>query len=170
VSIAERFLQVGGTVVLPKYLCRTCTMEENNRYPLSCYLSTVLHSIISENEVIFIASGFGGLVVSVLASGTRVRGFKPGRSEKILSTPSFGGEVNPSVPCRSFAACKKSITISVEVVIVRLNLFDHFSPIIPPFTNRGLSGCLTWSASGDDGELTAVHRGPVAYGLGASGL
>jgi hypothetical protein len=41
----------------------------------------------------------------------QVRGFAPGRSrriflcEKILSTPSFGGEVKPSVPCRSFTAC-----------------------------------------------------------------
>ena len=41
---------------------------------------------------------------SVLAFDTQVRGFKPGRSrrifrgEKILRTPSFGGEVNPSVP------------------------------------------------------------------------
>ena len=25
--------------------------------------------------------------------------------EKILSTPSFGGEIKPSVPCRRFAAC-----------------------------------------------------------------
>jgi hypothetical protein len=47
-------------------------------------------------------SGFGGLVVSVLASATQDRRFKP--SEKILSTPSFGGEVKPSVPCRRFAA------------------------------------------------------------------
>jgi hypothetical protein len=43
--------------------------------------------------------GFGGLVVRMLASGSRVRGFKPGRSRwiflyiKILSMPSFGGEV-----------------------------------------------------------------------------
>ena len=50
---------------------------------------------------------------SVLAFGTQVRGFKPGRnrrifqSEKILSTPSFGGEVKPSVPCRRFTACKR---------------------------------------------------------------
>ena len=42
---------------------------------------------------------------SVLAFGTQIRGFKPGRSrrifkgEKILSMPSFGGEVKPSVPC-----------------------------------------------------------------------
>jgi hypothetical protein len=40
--------------------------------------------------------GSGGLWVSVLASVTQVRGFKPGRSRrifkggKILSTPSFG--------------------------------------------------------------------------------
>jgi hypothetical protein len=45
-------------------------------------------------------SGFGGLGVSVLASGTQVRGFKSGRSRrifkgvKILSTRSFGREVN----------------------------------------------------------------------------
>jgi hypothetical protein len=50
-------------------------------------------------------SGFGGLGVSVLASGTQVRGFKLGRSRrifkggKILSTPSFGREVKPWVPC-----------------------------------------------------------------------
>jgi hypothetical protein len=42
--------------------------------------------------------GFGGLVVSMLASGTQVCGFKPGLSRwiftdvKILSMPSFGGE------------------------------------------------------------------------------
>jgi hypothetical protein len=51
----------------------------------------------------------------VLAFSAQVRGFKPGRSrrifqrEKILSTTSFGGEVKPSVPCRRFAACKRSL-------------------------------------------------------------
>jgi len=29
--------------------------------------------------------------------------------QKILSMPSFGGEVKPSVPCRRFAACKRSL-------------------------------------------------------------
>jgi hypothetical protein len=53
------------------------------------------------------SSGFNGLVVSMLASGTTIRGFKPG--EKILSMPSYGGEVKPSVPCRRFAACKRSL-------------------------------------------------------------
>jgi len=52
---------------------------------------------------------------NVLAFSTQVRGFKPGRSrrifrgEKIFSTPSFGEEVKPSVPCRRFAACKRSL-------------------------------------------------------------
>jgi hypothetical protein len=36
--------------------------------------------------------------------------------EKILSTPSFGEAVKPSVPYRSFAACKRSLN-GVEVVI-----------------------------------------------------
>jgi hypothetical protein len=55
---------------------------------------------------------------SVLAFGTQVRGFKPGRShwifkgEKILSTPSFRGEVKPLVPCRRFAACKRSLNVA----------------------------------------------------------
>ena len=34
-----------------------------------------------------------------------------GNSEKILSTPSFGGEVKPSVPCRRFAACIRSLDL-----------------------------------------------------------
>ena len=58
--------------------------------------------------------GFGGLVVSMLASGTQVRGLKSGRRRwifmgvKILSMPSSGGEVKESVPCPSFAACKRT--------------------------------------------------------------
>jgi hypothetical protein len=57
---------------------------------------------------------------NVLAFSTQVRGFKPGRSHrifkggKILSTPSFGGEVKPSVPCRTFAACKRSLMAVIE--------------------------------------------------------
>jgi hypothetical protein len=55
-------------------------------------------------------SGFGGLVVSMLASGTQDLGFKPSQSrwifsgEKILSMPSFRREVKPFAPCRRFAA------------------------------------------------------------------
>ena len=57
--------------------------------------------------------GFGGLVVTTLASGTQVCGFKPGRSRwiftglKIFSMPSSGGEVKESVPCRSLQHVKE---------------------------------------------------------------
>ena len=54
----------------------------------------------------------------MLAFATQVREFKPDRSrwifqgEKILSTSSFGREVKPSVPCRRFTACKRSLNVS----------------------------------------------------------
>jgi hypothetical protein len=71
----------------------------------------------------------------VLASDNQVRGFKPGRSRrifkraiKILSTPSFGKEVKLSVPCRRFAASKRTQAPSGH----------HFSPIVPPLAARGL--------------------------------
>jgi len=66
--------------------------------------------------------GFGGLGIACWPLVPKVRGFKPDRSrrifkgKKILSTPSFGGEVKPSVSCRRFAACKRSLN-GVEVVI-----------------------------------------------------
>jgi hypothetical protein len=48
------------------------------------------------------AVALGGVMVSVLATGPKVRtmDFK---GDKIRSTPSFGAEVKPSVPCRRFA-------------------------------------------------------------------
>ena len=36
------------------------------------------------------------------------------QGEKILSTPSFGGEVKPSVPCRSFTACKRCLNVTCK--------------------------------------------------------
>ena len=56
---------------------------------------------------------------SVLVFGTQACGFShPAEAvgflgrKKILSTLSFGGEVKPSVPCRSFTACKSSLNIT----------------------------------------------------------
>ena len=60
----------------------------------------------------------------MLAFSTQVRGFKPGQSrrilkgEKILSTPSFGGEVKPSVPWHRFTVCKRTLKCNVEVDIL----------------------------------------------------
>ena len=67
-------------------------------------------------------SGFGGLVVACWPLVPKFAGSNPAeavgflRAKKILSTPSFEGEVKPSVPCRRFAACKRSLN-GVEVVI-----------------------------------------------------
>jgi hypothetical protein len=50
-------------------------------------------------------SRLDGVVISVLATGPKGRGFKPDRGDvflratKIRSTPSFGGESKPSAPC-----------------------------------------------------------------------
>jgi hypothetical protein len=38
-------------------------------------------------------------------------------------------------------------------------LIGHFSPIVPPFADRGLSRHLTWSASGDErGNQSGVSK------------
>jgi hypothetical protein len=80
----------------------------------------------------------------VLASGTQVRGFKPSRSRrifkggKILSTPSFGREVKPWVPCRRFAACKRTLNVPWKSTF-RQNLPV---PLPPPIS----SNFRRWSA------------------------
>jgi len=64
----------------------------------------------------FSTSGFGGLGVACWPLVPKFAGSNPAEAvgifngEKILSTPSFGGEVKPSVPC------KRSLN-GVEVVI-----------------------------------------------------
>jgi hypothetical protein len=69
---------------------------------------------------------------------------------KIHNMPFFGGKVKTSVPCRRFAACKRTLWSTWESES-QAKLTGHFSPVIPSFTNRGLSCRLTWHASGDDG-------------------
>jgi hypothetical protein len=50
-------------------------------------------------------SRLSGVIFSVIAIRPKVRGIKPGRGNgflrwiKIRSTPSFGGDVEPEVPC-----------------------------------------------------------------------
>ena len=85
---------------------------------------------------------------SVLAFDTQVRGFKPGRSrrifqgEKILSTPSFGGEVKPSVPCRRFTACKRYLNATWKSGISGKIHRPFLAHIVPPLATR-ISGETT---------------------------
>ena len=84
----------------------------------------------------------------MLAFGTQVRGFKPGRSrrifqgEKILSTPSFGGEVKPSVPCRRFAACKRFLNATWKSGISGKIHRPFLAHMVPPLATR-ISGETT---------------------------
>ena len=43
-----------------------------------------ISSLLNLREILYRYSGFGGLGMSVLAFSTQVRGFKPGRSRRIL--------------------------------------------------------------------------------------
>jgi hypothetical protein len=52
-------------------------------------------------------SGFGGLEVAWWPLVPKLAGSNPAEAEKILSTPSFGGEVKPSAPCRALRHVKE---------------------------------------------------------------
>jgi hypothetical protein len=97
-------------------------------------------SIVS---VPLIDSGFGGLVVSMLASGTQDHGFAPCQScrifsgERILSVPSFGREIKLFAPCRRFVACQRTLKLTVEFASYRLN-YRNFSPASVPLQQKTL--------------------------------
>jgi hypothetical protein len=67
-------------------------------------------------------SDFGGLEVACWPLVSKFAGSNPAEAvgfsgEKILSTPSFGGEVKPSVPCRALQHVKEPKS-DVEVATV----------------------------------------------------
>ena len=103
-----------------------------------------------------------------MVSGTRVRGFKPSRSrrifraKKILSTPSFGGQVKPSVPCRKFTACKRTQKSDVEVSTFG-KILGNFSPIVPPFA-VGVRSRL-FRRGGRGGSWNVLITGPPGWGF-----
>jgi len=66
---------------------------------------------------------------SVLAFGTQVR----------LSTPPFEGEVNPSVPCRRFAACKRSLELRRSPILDEICRKISRPRRVPPSAAMGLS-------------------------------
>jgi hypothetical protein len=63
--------------------------------------------------------------------------------------PSFGGEVKPLVPCRRFAACKRSLN-GEEKASFRQNYRTPFSPTVPPFATKsaGFDGDVEMSKGG----------------------
>jgi hypothetical protein len=90
--------------------------------------------------------------------------------EKILSMPSFGGEVKLSVPCRRFAACKRSrhlpwkshVVGKIDSAISR----TYFPPSLIEVSHvvgRGVPLEMT-------GETKSGAQRARSYGLGASWL
>jgi hypothetical protein len=104
----------------------------------------------------------------VLPLCTKVRGFKPGRSRqdflgrKILSTPSLGGKVKPSVPCRRFGACKRSLNVKCKSQF-RQNYRPTFSLTVPRFAARISRVVWTWRHPAAKGETskTGSHKKPI---------
>jgi hypothetical protein len=91
-------------LVVPCEICEIQSEAETGFSP-----SLVLFCSVS---IISPISGLGELELACWPLVPKFAGFTPGRSrlifraKKFLSTPSLGGEVKPSVPCRSFTACK----------------------------------------------------------------
>jgi hypothetical protein len=69
---------------------------------------------------------------------TEVDGFL--RVIKIQSTTSFGGEVKPSVPCRRFTACKRTLRAWIEMFRKAKFKSLHFSPKSPDCLPDGSGG------------------------------
>jgi hypothetical protein len=96
---------------------------------------------------------------SVLAFGTQFRGFKPGRSRrifnggKILSTPSFGGEVKLPVPCRRFATCKRSLELRGSRILDEICRNISRPRRVPPSVVRGGLASDVKAPSGEGGNV-----------------
>jgi len=104
----------------------------------------------------------------VLAFSTQVRGFKPGRSrrifraKKILSAPSFGEEVKPSVPCRNLRHVKEPKS-DAEVATFG-KILGSFSPIVPPSAAGVRSRRFRRGEKPGDGSWNVLITGPPSWG------
>jgi hypothetical protein len=111
----------------------------------------------------------------VLTSGTQVRGFKPSRGCRIKKKKknpqlAFGVEVKPSVPCRRFAACERSLHLPWKSHTVGKIGSAISRPFFPPslidvshVAGRGAPLVMT-------GENKSGAQRDRSYGLGTSGL
>jgi hypothetical protein len=114
-------------------------------------------------------------VVSMLASGTQVRGLKPGWNlrifrEKKNSSACLPSEVKPSVPCRRFAVCKRFLHLpykshavgKIGLAISRLYLL----PSLIEVSNVAGRGATLKMMGG----TKSVAQRARSYGLGSSGM
>ena len=148
-----------NSLYLYLYLCVWLTFDIIVRkfYSYKCRFFCVLKFCVLCNSWTYRLRWSRG---SVLAFSTQVRGFKPGwshwifKGEKTLSMPSFRGEVKPSVPCRRFTACKRTLECIVEVGLSRQNYRSSFSP-----TNISTFRCLELSRRVRCGDTSGSKSG-----------
>jgi len=90
--------------------------------------------------------GFGGLVVSMLASGTRVRGFKPGRSRWIFRASETSSACLPSEgKWKNLSHVPALRHVKEPSTSVNYECASKIPCIVPSFASRGLSClCGTW--------------------------
>jgi hypothetical protein len=135
------------------------------RFRVTCCLR-----VQSLRKDIKLHNSFIRLLVSMLASRVQTR-LKPSdfSSEKILSMPSFGWEVKPSVPCRRFAACKRSLHLPWKSNSVG----KIGSAISRPYFLPSLTEVSHIAGRGAPLEMTEETKNGAqrarSYGLGASG-
>ena len=86
-------------------------------------------------------SSFGGLEVACWPLVPKFAG-RIFQDEKPLSTPSFGGEVKPSAPCRRFMACKRLLNATWKSGISGKTHRPFLAHIVTPLATR-ISGETT---------------------------
>jgi hypothetical protein len=110
--------------------------------------------------------GFGGLVVSMLASGTQDHGFAPGRSRRNFRAKKSSAclpsvrEVKPFAPCRRFAACQRSLNGVKRRHFGKIT--GPFSPTVPPLATR--SACVDGDVEASGGERWERLKGGESNG------
>ena len=92
-------------------------------------------------------SGSGGLEVACWSLVPKFAGSNPDEAvgffkAKNLSTPSFGGEVKPSIPCRRFTACKRFLNAMWKSGTSGKIHRPFLAHIVPPLATR-ISGETT---------------------------
>ena len=78
--------------------------------------------------------------------------------EKILSAPSFGGEIKPSVPCHKFTACKRTQKWRGS------RHFRQNSRKILAHSSTSLASFQTWGTLGG-GSWNVLITGPPGWGF-----
>jgi hypothetical protein len=116
-----------------------------------CYLFT--YSLAHSME-----SGFGGLEVSMLASRTQDRGFKPGGSCRIFSGVKI---LKQFVPCRRFAARKRTLLDYVEVESLRPNYADVSRSKFPLSLTKGLRRSNRFAGAPRSAPTLVQHGRPL---------